>query len=75
MSCYLGSEQVSPVNVDAPELPHPIDGVANSVHVLDEPSRGNQSVNLVVVGSQDLGDARRYRRLRGDITVVSRDVW
>ena len=75
MSCNLGSKQVSPVNVDAPELPDPIDGVVDGVHVLYETSRGDQSVNLVVVGGQDVGDARRDRSLGGDIALVSRDLW
>lgn len=48
-------KQISPVDIDAPELPHSINRVRNSLEVLCEPGRGHEVVYLAVL-TEDLGD-------------------
>lgn len=64
-----GSEKICSVDVDAPELAHPVDGVVDGLEVLGEAGRGDEVVDLAVLG-QDLGYAGVDRGWVRDVGVV-----
>lgn len=73
MASDTGSEEVSAVDVDTPELAQTVDGVVDGLKVLGETSRGDEVVDLAV-GLDDLGDTGVDGLLVADVCVVSSDL-
>lgn len=68
-----GGEEVGSVDVDAPKLPHPINGVGNSVEVLCETGRIDQVVDLAMLLDDFFEGCVHGVRIR-NIAVVGSDL-
>ena len=65
-------KKVCPINIDTPELLHPLVGVGDGVVVFSEASRGDQAINLAVLRN-DFTKSTVDRVWGGDVTVVGSD--
>ena len=72
MPGYFAGEEVSAVNIDAPELLHAIWWVCDGIKILGEAGRCDKVVNLAVV-FDDIGNNLLDRDMVGHVTVVGRD--
>lgn len=65
-------KEIRPVDIDPPQLPHPVDRVRRRLKVLRKPRRRHKVVNLAV-GFKNLCHTRLHRRLVRNIRIVRRD--
>lgn len=66
-------KEIRPINIDPPQLPHPVDRVRRRLKVLCKPRRRHKIINPAM-GCDNLRYTRLHRRLIRNIRIVRRNL-